>query len=796
MTFPDNFEQKIGFDKVRELLQNRCLSNLGKNFVNAMRFTTQVDSIEKYTGQVAEFKNICQYESSFPSSNYLDVTDYLNRAEIIGIFLDEEAFLKIVNSLKTIQNCLIFFKKKEDSLYPLLKQLAADISVEESLIKQIEKVIDEQGKVKDSASKELQRIRKELNEQYSNLRRQAQRLLKHAKSQGWASDDATITVRDGRVVLPFLAESKRRVKGLTYDESANGNIVFLEPEELFETNNEIRSLENQEKREIVKILTELTAELRIYLIPLRKAYHFLGLIDFIRAKALLAVEMEAIKPFIVSKPYIKWQTAYHPLLFLSYKRAGKQVVPFDITLEPEHRILVISGPNAGGKSVTLKTMALQQYMFQCGLLVPCNENSTFGVFQHIFLDIGDQQSIENDLSTYSSHLSAMNHFMKYANKLTLFLIDEFGSGTEPQAGGAIAEAILHQLNKSKAFGVITTHYLNLKAYAENSAEVENAAMLFDPVNMLPLYQLQIGKPGSSYAFEIAQRMGLNTEVLNNARKNAGKKQVNFEELINKLDAEKIDFQSKIKDIDAKEKRLKRLMAEYEELKKFAEDNKNKILRDAKIQAQNIVNEANKKVEYTIKKIKEGQADKELAKQARKVLDDFKKEITKEFPKELPKPKFKKAEIQTIKVGDTVKINDTDTLAEVLKINEKEAEVLIGELRSNIKTNRLTKVDILPKKKKPETSGTSKSINLAEKRTNFEPNLDIRGKRAEEVLPILENFIDNAILLSVGQLTILHGKGEGILRQIVRQKLREYKEIKSVADEHPDRGGAGITVVTL
>lgn len=506
MIYPENFEIKIGFAQVREMLSELCLSPLGRHFVNRMAFLNRHDLVERLLQQTEEFKQLLESDAEIPLQHYYDPTAYLDRAAIEGTYLDVVQFFEIKMSLRTIRDSLRFISEAEEGQYEALKALGANVSVERSLLAALDKVVDDAGAVRDDASPELQRLKRDLIAQQAVLRKTISSIIRHAKTQGWTPSDVEPTIRGGRLVIPVIAEHKRRIKGLIHDESNTGQTVYIEPESIFELNNDIKDLDNAYHRELIRILVGLTNTLRHHIPELRKAYQYLGLLDFIRAKAALARRIEASKPTLHKYPLINWKQAYHPLLYLAHRQVGKPVVPMDLELNQEQRLLLISGPNAGGKSVSLKTVGLVQYMLQCGLLIPAEDGSGAGIFHDIFIDIGDEQSIENDLSTYSSHLTNMKKFVTVADKRSLVLIDEFGTGTEPILGGAIAEAVLQNLNESRVYGVITTHYTNLKNYAERTPGIVNGAMRYDHKHLQPLYQLEIGKPGSSFAIEIAQKI--------------------------------------------------------------------------------------------------------------------------------------------------------------------------------------------------------------------------------------------------------------------------------------------------
>ena len=801
MLYPKNIEVKLGFDKIRTLLEEECVSSLGRSFVDKIKFSDRFDQIKKMVEQTAEFRLILQIESSFPNQNYLDVISYLKRAAIPGSYLDEEEFFDIKLSLTTIQQIIHFFKNKPDERYPQLKSLMQNTLPADKqegwsdLIGRINGVIDEKGKVKDNASKELYDIRRKLAIELSNVKRALDRIFKTAKNSGWISEDMTLSVRNGRLVIPMLAEHKRKLSGFVHDESASGQIAFVEPGEVLEANNEIRDLEIRERREVIKVLEQLTDSLRPHLADLEKSYMFLGLMDFIRAKARFAHKTDCTSPLLVNETVVDWTKAIHPLLFLAHKKINKSIVPLRVALNPEKRILVVSGPNAGGKSVMLKTIGLVQYMVQCGLMAPTSPDSKIGVFKSVFIDIGDEQSIENDLSTYSSHLTNMREFLLHADNKTMFLIDEFGTGTEPSLGGAIAESILESLVKSRAFGVVNTHYTNLKIFADKNDGLVNGAMKFDGEKLDPLYELEMGQPGSSFALEVAQKMGLPPYIVNNAKKKLGKNQVNFEKLLKELEIEKKVFSEQNALLKQETTELRQKIDQYNALKNFLETDKKRILNQAKDNAKKLFTEANKQIEGAIKEIKEHKAEKEVTKEVRQKLEVFQKENLK--PEKAPAVQYQKSEGQ-ISIGDFVKIVGQETFGQVVSLNGKDAEVSLGELKSNIKLNRLEKVSKKEFKSahKETPRENLKGIDINEKMAQFSFNLDIRGKRGDEALQEVDLLMDDAIFLGYPQLRIVHGKGDGILRNLIRNHLKHYKSVKKMSDEHADRGGQGVTIVDM
>jgi DNA mismatch repair protein MutS2 len=803
MLYPQEIEQKLGFDRIRELLNEACLSALGQAFVQKIRFSENFTVIDKLTRQTAEMKAVIEEEAEFPAQNYLDVTPALDKIRIEGMYLSLDEFFEIKISLRTISRLLQFFEDAEVSRFPFLKELAGNVRVDKAVGDAIDRIIDDKGQIRDNASPELVDIRRRLAAEMNSVRKKLDTLLRHAKNSGWVGDDVSLTVRGGRMVIPIIAEHKRKLKGFVHDESATGQTLYIEPAEVLDSNNEIRELEYAERREINRILIQLANQIRPHLTDLQRAYQFLGMIDFMRSKAKFASQINACNPRFENKPQLNWQAVRHPLLYLSFQKQNRKVVPLTVNLHTDQRILLVSGPNAGGKSVALKTIGLTQYMYQCGLLVPMREDSTMGIFQNLFIDIGDEQSLENDLSTYSSHLTNMKYFLNLAHKKTLFLIDEFGTGTEPSLGGAIAEAILEDLVKSGAFGIINTHYTNLKTYADKTAGLVNGAMRYDGQHLEPLYELEIGKPGSSFAFEIAGKIGLPKSVVERAQSKLGTQQVNFEKLLKELDIEKRVFSEKNLELGIKERKLAQQIVENTALKTNLNNNQKKILNDAKLKAKQLLSDTNQKIESTIREIKEQKADKEPTKLLRQELEKFEKKELKIEAVTAPEPDIEDEYTfigGEIIAGCFVQIKGQTAIGEVINIRGKDAEISIGSLKSTIKINRLERVSrkvfknaTSDKKTYPPKFG---GIDMNEKMMNFNFNLDIRGKRGEEAIGQLDEFINNALVLDFKELRVVHGKGDGILRQLVRNFLRQFPQIAAMKDEHADRGGAGVTVVTV
>ena len=795
MLYPENIEEKIGFDKIREHLLRLCLSPLGHRYVNNIRFVNQYDKLRPLLLQAAEFKEILITKETFPASNYVDVTSSLKKAKVEGAFLLEQELIDIKRSFETLIACARFLNSKEEQ-YPSLHILSRGLDLNASLPAEIGAVIDDNGVVKDNASPDLATVRREMRKEHQQLRKTLESIFRSSRNSGYVPEGTSLTVRDGRMVIPLNAEHKRKVKGFIHGESATGQTVFLEPAEVLEGNNKIRELEYAERREVVKLLTKLTDAIRVQLDPLERAYRFLGVIDFIRAKARLAIELEAELPSLAKEPVINWENARHPLLYLAHKALKKAVVPLNITIDVTHKVLLISGPNAGGKSVCLKTVGLLQYMAQCGLLIPIDADSKVGVFKDIFIDIGDEQSIENDLSTYSSHLTNMKFVVKNSSKKSLILIDEFGTGTEPQFGGAIAESILKELVGLGAFGVITTHYSNLKQFAETTDGVQNGAMRFDVQKLAPYYMLEIGKPGSSFALEIARKIGLPQDVIEYAKELLGREHTDMDKLLRDLERDKLRVNKRERSLKDKEKSLTRELEKYEEVNTNITGKKKEILNQAKEEAARLLAETNKEIEKTIRHIKENKAEKKETKQVRTKLESLKNKVKPE------KVEQKDPELKVIggaiAVGDYVRLIGQQVVGEVVGEKGKDLEVVIGELKSNIKRSRLEKVlhtavKSLRKERRTE-SLHSKSLN--QKNANFNARIDVRGKRADEILPIIEQYIDEALMFGVQEVKILHGTGHGVLRDMIRQRLKEEPQVTSFKDEHVEHGGAGITVVSL
>ncbi len=786
MIYPINFESKIGFDQIRARVIRYCASGASQRIAEAMHFSSEYEWVNTELTLVTEFKDLTERSLDFPANHFYDPQEWLDRASIEGNFLEPSELHQFSLLLHTLHTSISFLQKNAN-LFPNLSSLTAQVQSQEKVRKQIDEKIDDASQVKDTASPELQRIRRKLRDEQHAIRKMAEQFFRHAVAEKWVPEGAQPTIRDGRVVIPLLAEHKRRVKGFVLDESATGQTVFLEPAEMLDANNAIRELEHAERREIIRIVKELTALIRLHHTALVIAFNFLARIDFIRAKTKIAIELQACKPFLQNKPALTWHKAKHPVLVYTFQNK-KEVVPLTISLTETAGMLLVSGPNAGGKSVCLKTVGLLQYMLQCGMLVPMADYSQAGIFNSILLDIGDQQSIENDLSTYSSHLKNMKLFLHEANAQTLVLMDELGSGTDPNFGGAIAEVILAKLLDKKVWGVATTHYYNLKLFAANATGIRNGAMRFDEKELRPLYQLEIGKPGSSFALEIAKNIGLPQQVLQQAEAVVGNELAGFEKLARELEADKQEQENKLLALQTKEKQVAALQQRYQALADELSEKKKQILQTAKDEAMQLLQTTNKEIEKTIRHIKENKAEKKETIKVRKSLQDLTRQVAKDT---LPKPE-KKINWQE---GDRVRLMGQHGSGIILELKGKNALVQFGEFKTVVALTKLEKTDG-PQQKELAIKLKQSGINLYEKQSRFSPVLDLRGKRGEEAIQMLEIFIDDAILVSAGQLKILHGKGEGILRKLVRDKLKTYKDIASYADEHVERGGDGVTLVVL
>ena len=817
-------EQKLSFDKIRELIAAETTNALAERMVSEMTFCSDAGRIGRDLRQTEEFRQILLMENSFPSQDFIDLSEELTRLKVAGTVIELEALPDLKASLQTLTACLRFFATDGGEKYPTLFAMVKDTEFDPNIPRRLGKIVDDKGEVYDDASPALLEIRRQMARKRSEVDVQISRSLSRAKREGWASEDAEITIRNGRLVIPMLDTHRRKIKGIIQDESATRQTAFLEPSEVVELNNDLRELEFAERHEIQKILAAFTEYIRPQLPQLVNAYWLLARIDFIRAKARFAISIQGVMPILNDRPMFGWIEARHPLLYLNHKAQGKEVVPFSMTLDDTKHILVISGPNAGGKSVCLKAVGLIQYMLQCGLLVPCRETSEFGVFDSVFIDIGDQQSLENDLSTYSSHLQNMKQLLEVADERTLFLLDELGGGTEPRSGSAIAEALLEELHRRHSFGVVTTHFADLKLLADRHEGILNGAMLFDTERMVPLYRLAIGHPGSSFAFEIATKIGFPLDILEAAEEKVGTEMLNFEHQLQQIELEKQEIARQRTELEVSDNFLNEVIGKYQRLTDKLEDKKYDIISEARQQARQIIADANRTVERTIADIKEANADRERTRQAREQMRlDAEENERQQSKLAQQREKRKKSnrivepeqvvslqenrredEMEVVpgalQEGDIVRIDGGDTYGQLVELKGKKAVVESNSLRMTIAVDRLekTRKKAIPVDKSQRQNSRFQSIydDINEKRKLFNPTLDLRGHRAEEALAELQRFIDDAQLLSEKELRILHGKGYGILKTIIRQRLQSMPEVQLFHSASIETGGDGITVVVL
>jgi len=788
MIYPENAVDKLGFTEIKALIRTYCLSEMGRQMVDKIQPMHQFDQINKFMRQTHEFKEILVNDAPLPIEHLYAIRNLAEKTRVEGAFLTEEEFFHVLLSLKTVYAVIRYFNERAGQ-YPNLEALFEHLPIEKSVVTAIERVLDIKGKIKSNASPALADIIAGIAKAEQEARKRIDQVFKSAQASSWTAD-GNLTVRDGRLCIPLLAENKRKVKGFIHDESATGQTVFIEPEEVFHLNNKVRDLEFDKRREVIRILIALTDTLRPN-IPLLLAYHsLLSKLDFVRAKALFALELEAEMPQLIKEAALELTNARHPLLLLNFKKEKQTVVPLNVKIDEQQRVIVVSGPNAGGKSVAMKTIGLLQLMAQSGLLIPADESSKIGIFRQFFADIGDDQSIESDLSTYSAHLAKMKYFTEHANGKTMVLIDEFGTGTDPQFGGPIAEAVLEVLNRKKIRGVITTHYSNLKNFANAAEGLENASMLFDNAAMRPLYILETGRPGSSYAFEIAQKIGLPADVLQAAKQKISAQQKRVDTLLVDLEREKKNIYDAKKVLAQREGSLDRLQQENESLQHYLDENKKTILKQAKLEAQEIIKNANKLVENTIAEIKQHKADKEKTKDLRQNLHHALKE---HHVTEVKTKAVKIATDQEIKIGDWVKIAESGNIAQVLEVAKDNLILAMGDLRSVVKRKRVEK---LADKQVPKEVKRANSSTITDELAGFYPELDVRGMRTENAIQAIEKQLDKAVMMGFSNFKIIHGKGDGILRKMIRDYLRKYAHVNRMEDEHPDRGGNGITYVYL
>lgn len=850
MIYPKNFESKIGFDEIRTQLRGRCISTMGADEVDKMEFITDAKEINTQLATVKEFRDIMDGDNELPIQNFTDMRAALLRLQVKGTYLDEQNLFALRNTIETLSEIVKFLldaststndgdgsDDRKNYTYPLLAKQAENIIVFPRFIVQVDSILNSYGKVKDDASPELARIRQSLAIARRSVGGLLRGILSKAQENGWVDKDVNPTYRDGRLVLPIKPGMKRRIRGIVHDESATGKTLFIEPSEVVEANNRIRTLEGEEERAIILILQAIAEIIRPQIPDMLDGLAFLGRIDFIRAKAVLADKMDATEPILSPFPTIDWVMARHPLLENSLRKQGREIQPLDIKLNNTNRLLLISGPNAGGKSVCLKTAALLQYMMQCGISVPMRENSRAGVFEHIFIDIGDEQSIENDLSTYSSHLLNMKFMMKNSSSRSLILIDEFGGGTEPQIGAAIAQAMLNVFLERSTYGIITTHYQNLKYYADNHEGIVNGAMLYDRHEMRPLFTLQIGNPGSSFAIEIARSIGLPQQVISEAAELVGDDYIKSDKYLQDIVRDKRYWENKRLTVHQKERTLQQMIDKYEERLAALDKERKALIVEAKDKAENLFKQSNAIIENTIRSIKEAQAEKEETRRLRNELDEFKAQILDDTVtdkddmirrkmEQIQRRKERREErkrnkqnntnrnnnssanssesnttaTRELEVGAYVRIKGNSSIGKIIKINGQEAVVEAGILKLTVKKNRLELTSPPSKDSNTATGvnfiGKSTRDQIHNKQMTFRSDIDVRGMNGQEALEAVTYFIEDAIQCGASRLSILHGTGTGYLRQVIRQYLRTVPAVGSYHDEHVQFGGAGITIVEM
>lgn len=825
MVYPDTFEDKIGFSQVRLKVFELCVTPLGQELASTMHASSGFSEVLDSQLDVVEFADIILHHSDFPELAPVDIRNSIKKGRIPGSFLDIPEWLDVRRILGSVRQIELFFDKMPIEILPITRGKSKQLKTFPFIQEKLDQVFNKTGQVKDQASPDLKHIRQEMLHLQASIGRRMDNVLQQARSEGWIDKDVQPSIRDGRLVIPVPTTHKRRIKGLIHDESATGRTAYVEPLELVEMNNELRELELSEQREIVRILIELTNQLRPYFPDMENWNSVIAMFDFTRAKAKISLRWEGTQVLLSEDPLINWEQARHPLLDLVFRFEKRKVVPQNIHLDSKQRILLISGPNAGGKSVCLKSAGLIQYLIQCGFLVPVQEGSRSGIFDQFLLDIGDEQSIENDLSTYSSHLHHMKFFLKKAGPRTLFMIDEFGAGTEPQLGGAIAESLLGELAASGAYGVVTTHYSNLKHFAASADGVVNAAMRYDVQHMQPLFELETGKPGSSFAFEIARNIGLPDRVIQKASELVGDNHIQFDKHLREISRDKRYWENKRQKIRQNSREIDELLAKYSETLAATEKERKKIIQETRLKSEEILSGINKKIEQSVREIRESQAEKLRVKDIRENLETLRANVKDGLDKTLEEgaKRLQKAELESIQVkrkilqekppvqekiqnpvspwavGSKIRLKDKEILAEILETRGNSLLVAMGQMVTTIPADQAEPVSESEFRKVTGTKsyGTSfTGVDMENRRLSFTPSLDIRGLRADEALRKVTEFIDEAVMVGSGDLRILHGKGDGILRQVIREYLSGVNVVNRFDDEDIRFGGTGITVVKL
>jgi len=795
--YPKDLFQKLEFDKVQELVANKCLSPMGKEWSAGMSFLADPDEILKLLRQTNDFKQMLIVDQQgFPSENYLDLHEEITLLGIENSVLSEQQFFRIAKVLVTVEEIVRMFTGQQNERrqkYPDLYDIVTNLVPGKELSHQIKQVLDDNGKIRSDASKELQQIKRSITACYTDLERKFNSIINEYKKLGWLTDSAE-SIRNGRRVLSVPSEHKRKVKGIVHDESHTGSTTFIEPEATVYISNEIIELQQAEKREIYRILRNLTQQSRPFLPALKQYRQTLGILDFVRAKALLALDLNASMPRLSTDKSVEIFNARHPLLYLKNKALKKKTVPLSFSLSIAERILVVSGPNAGGKSVLLKTVGLMQLMLQSGMLVPADDHSLFTIFRNLFVDIGDEQSIENDLSTYSSRLRNMRYFTEHTNSKTLLLIDEFGSGTDPALGAAIAEALLEYLNKKFCYGIITTHYSNIKVYATGTPGIFNGCMLFDHATLSPLYKLDVGKPGSSFAFELAVKSGLSDSIIQTAKSKVDIAYKEFDELLSNLQREKQAVNETARILANKEAQLSKLLEDYTQKSQSLEQNRKKIILEAQQKALGFLEEANRKFENMVREWNENKGEKNLIKKIKAEIEDDKTKLTETVEALKDVIYYRKSE-KPVEVGAFVRLRGGNEVGKVVELRKKTAIVQYDQIKTHIHIKELDVVE--PEEQKPDiTPGRINLYNTLQAKSEFKNNIDLRGLRRDEAMRLVEEMLDRAMMFGVGEVKIIHGIGDGILRRAIRDLLKSYRSVKSVLDEEPQYGGAGVSIVEL
>lgn len=862
MTNTPKIESKLAFDKIRESIAARCSTGYGRDRACNEQVSDEPSEIERRLGLTDEMRVILMFEASFPTSGYPDCIPFLIPLRSSFSHIDLPSLVLLRGALDTLRRILNFFDGCKEGQYPLLRDMASAVLSFPEILRRIDEILDKYGEVRDNASQELYSIRRAIRDKEGAVSRRIQAILRKAQEDGVADSDASVSVREGKMLIPVSSGNKKKVPGIVFDESASGKTSFIEPMEVVELNNQLRELHFEEQREILRILTEFTDFLRPYIDDVIESQKFMGELDFILAKAVVSSHFRGGKPVLSDRGEVLLRQGRHPLLEEALAKEGKKIVPLDVVLTPQRRILLISGPNAGGKSVCLKTVGLLQYMFQWGMLVPASESSELTVFHDMFVDIGDDQSLENDLSTYSSHLLNMKEALTLADDRSLVLIDEFGSGTEPAAGGAIAEEILSEFEKKGCYGVITTHYTNLKFYASNSSRVVNGAMLFDVQNIRPMFRLEIGLPGNSFAFELARKMGLPESIVHGAEERAGKDYVAVERNLRRIARNKRELEERLVKVKAADRTLDSMTEKYEKELSEIKALRKSVLDEARAQAAEIVAQANKQIEKTIREIRESQAEKEQTRLVRSELRDFaaslsddssarsemEARIERKMAQIIERKKRQEERRARRAAGDSgtdgadasvtgvqnaggapdnrtvsgagaaagfsdstapdriapgvfVRMEDSGMCGEVVQVSGKKATVAVGDILSRVDVSKLTPLSANQyrssvKSPRPVASSVKLSSSISDRKLNFKPSIDIRGMHLDEAIPTITRYIDDALMVGMSEVSILHGKGAGVLKEEIRKLLRITPGVLSFADEHVERGGSGITVVKL